>query len=106
MKPTEVTTSDKKMEKLIEGFFKKQTAGFSSVRVAVNRDNTAHEKREREAKQRETGEERFGSDANFDIPQNKNRASASEEREDYIWKIPLIIIVIVVVGIFIVTYFG
>ncbi len=58
------------------------------------------------AKQRETGEERFGSDANVDIPHNKNRASASEEREDYIWQIPLIIVVIVIIVIFIVTHFG
>lgn len=46
----------------------------------------------------------FGSNTDIDIPHNQNRASASEIREDYIWQIPLILLVVFLVGIYIVTH--
>lgn len=46
----------------------------------------------------------FGSNSDFDIPHNQNRAAASEIREDYIWKIPLGIVVFFLAGVYILTH--
>jgi len=48
----------------------------------------------------------FGRNADVKIPHNQNRASASEIREDYIWKIPLVLVVLFIIGIYILTNFG
>lgn len=46
----------------------------------------------------------FGSNPDFDIPHNQDRASASEIREDYIWQIPLGIVVFFLAGVYILTH--
>ena len=75
----------------------------SSVSADVARDNARHERRKRETKERETGKQVFGQNANVEIPHNQNRAPISEIREDYIWQIVAVLFVLFIVGVSLVS---
>jgi len=61
-------------------------------------------KQERETSKRQRGysDEYFGNNSNYEIPYNQNRAGSFK---NYIWQIPLGIIIFFLLGIYIITHF-